>query len=61
MKIEIKKEWSTYSLQDRYFIYLDDSPVKVYDSFEEAKENLENIKINALNSKPTEVLWTEVF
>lgn len=61
MKLEIKKEWSNYLLCDRFFVYLDEHPVKVFDTLEDAKNSLEGIKLTAMNKKEAEVVWIETF
>jgi len=61
MKLEIKKEWSTYLLCDRFFVYLDNIPVNAYDSFEDAIDSLEGVKLKAMNKKEAEIVWIETF
>lgn len=61
MKLQITKEFSTTFLADRYCVSIDGIFDKSFKTLDEALDRLTDIKNAKLQSKQTEVVYTEDF
>ena len=61
MKLEIKKEFSTNFMTDRFWVYVNEVPKGSHETFEIALGEIEKLKIALEKSYPPELVYSEEF
>ena len=61
MKVEIKKEFSSVFMTDRFWVYVDGMNMKSFATAEEAHEDVAKLKIAHEKTYPPELIYSEEF